>query len=344
MRIDHDRVPSLSSLAWLEHVRTRLHSCDQRPRRRLRRRNGGDPRAVRPQPGRLRRAGGQMPRGAGAQPPRRDRGRPRLDAGGRRRRGRDRLLPGLAAEARRVGAGRGDAGGQPRRGGNRPPGGRRGPLRRRLDRADRLPARVRRPDPRRHLLRPPGRGLRRAGARPGRRRRRPDHDRDRAGHPRGQGGDLRRPRGVQADRPRAADPVQRLAAAAGRQDAARHRRPGGADDARRARRRRDRPQLLDRARGHARGDPLPRRGLAAAGPLHPQRGPAAAGARRRDDLPRTARAAGGDAGRVRRALRRRHRRRLLRDDAGAHRGDPRAGRRQACPASARRRGRRSSPR
>ena len=42
----------------------------------------------------------------------------------------------------------------------------------------------------------PGRGLRRAGDRPGRRRRRPDHHRDRAGHPRGQGGDLRRPRGL----------------------------------------------------------------------------------------------------------------------------------------------------
>ena len=46
----------------------------------------------------------------------------------------------------------------------------------------------------------------------------------------------------------------------------------------------------------------------------------------RDDLPRRAGAAGGDAGRVRRALRSRHRRRLLRDDARAHRRDPRAGR------------------
>ena len=172
-----------------------------------------------------------------------------------------------------------------------------------------------------------GRGLRRAGARPGRGRRRPDHHRDRAGHPRGQGRDLRRPRGLRRGRPHAADPGQRLAAAAGRQDAARHRHPGGADDAGRARRRRDRAQLLDRARGHARRDPLPGRAQPAAGPLHPQRRPAAAGARRRDDLPRRARAAGGDAGRVRRALRRRHRRRLLRDDARAHRGDPRAGRR-----------------
>ena len=37
------------------------------------------------------------------------------------------------------------------------------PLRRRLDRADRLPAGLDRPDPRRHLLRQAGRGLRRAG-------------------------------------------------------------------------------------------------------------------------------------------------------------------------------------
>ena len=173
----------------------------------------------------------------------------------------------------------------------------------------------------------PGRGLRRAGARAGRRRRRPDHHRDRAGHPRGQGGDLRRPRGVRQDRPHAADPVQRLAAAQRRQDAARDRHPGGADDADRARRRRDRAQLLDRARGHARRDPLPRRDQPAAGPLHPQRRAAAAGPRRRDDLPGKAGAAGGDAGRVRRALRRRHRRRLLRHDARARRRDPRAGRR-----------------
>ena len=39
------------------------------------------------------------------------------------------------------------------------------------------------------------------------RRRRPDHHRDRAGHPRGQGGGLRRPRGVQA-RPGRAVPIQ----------------------------------------------------------------------------------------------------------------------------------------
>ena len=76
-----------------------------------------------------------------------------------------------------------------------------------------------------------GRGLRRTGTRPGRGRRRPDHHRDRAGHPRGQGGDLRRPRGLRGDGAGAADPDQRLAASQRRQDAARHRHPGGADHA-----------------------------------------------------------------------------------------------------------------
>ena len=90
-------------------------------------------------------------------------------------------------------------------------------------------------------------------------RRRPDHHRDGAGHPRGQGGRVRRPRGLRGDRPHAADPVQRLPPPPGRQDAARHRHRRGAHDARRARRGRDRAQLLDRARGHARRDPLPRR-------------------------------------------------------------------------------------
>ena len=51
-------------------------------------------------------------------------------------------------------------------------------------------------------FRRPGRGLRRAGARPGRGRRRPDHHRDGAGHPRGQGGGVRRSRGVRSGRPR----------------------------------------------------------------------------------------------------------------------------------------------
>ena len=107
------------------------------------------------------------------------------------------------------------------------------------------------------------------------------------------------------------------------------------DDARGAEGRRDRAELLDRPRGHARRDPLPRRVLPGPGRLHPQRRPAAAGARRRDDLPRAARTAGRGAEGVRRALRRRHRRRLLRHDPRAHRGDRRARRRA--------RGRRPAP-
>ena len=92
--------------------------------------------------------------------------------------------------------------------------------------------------------------------------------------------------------PQRADPDLGLAAAQRRQDAARHRHRRGADDARGAEGRRHRPQLLDRPRGHARRDPLPRRALARPGPLHPERRPAAAGPGRRDDLPREARAAG----------------------------------------------------
>ena len=85
---------------------------------------------------------------------------------------------------------------------DRPQGGRREPLRRRLDRPDRLPARLRGPDARADPLRRARRGLRRAGRRADRRRRRPDHHRDRAGHPRGQGRGVRRARGVQ-ERPAA---------------------------------------------------------------------------------------------------------------------------------------------
>ena len=96
------------------------------------------------------------------------------------------------------------------------------------------------------------------------------------------------------------------------------------DHARGAQGRRDRPELLDRPGGHARRDPLPRRVLARARPLHPERRHPAPGPRRRDDLPRGARPAGRRPRRVRRALRRRHRRRLLRHDARAHRGDRRA--------------------
>ncbi len=100
------------------------------------------------------------------------------------------------------------------------------------------------------------------------------------------------------------DPHLRLAAAQRRQDAARHRHLRGAHHARGIEGRRDRPELLDRPRGHARRDPLPGRVLPGAGRLHPQRRPAAAGPRRGDDLPREARAAGGGAEGVRRALRR----------------------------------------
>ena len=73
-----------------------------------------------------------------------------------------------------------------------------------------------------------------------------------------------------------------------------------------------------RPRGHARRDPLPRRVLAAARPLHPERRHPAPGAGRRDHLPGAAGAARGGARGLRRALRRRDRRRLLRHDAGPH--------------------------
>ena len=142
-----------------------------------------------------------------------------------------------------------------------------------------LPAGLRGPVARPDPLRRAGRGLLRAGRRPDRRRRRPADHRDRAGHPRGQGGDLRRARGLQEHRAHAADPHVGVAAAQRRQDAAGHRHLRGADDAGGAERRRDRPELLDRPGGHARRDPLPRRVLAAARRLHPQRRTAAAGTR-----------------------------------------------------------------
>ena len=135
-------------------------------------------------------------------------------------------------------------------------------------------------------------------------------------------------------RPQRPDPVLGLAAAQRRQDAARHRHRRRAHHARGARRRRHRPQLLDRPRGHARRDPLPRRVQLEADPLHPERRPPPPGPERRDDLPRGARAAGRVAGRVRRALRREHRRRLLRHDARPHPRDRRA-RRATCESSER---------
>ena len=129
-----------------------------------------------------------------------------LEAGAEVR--RDRHLPGLAAEARRVGPRRAHARDQHAR---RP----RSPARRpgetrfvagSIGPTGFLPASD---DPTLGDISLPraGRGLRRAGARPGRGRRRPDHHRDGAGHPRGQGGDLRRPRGVRA-RPAATLPIQ----------------------------------------------------------------------------------------------------------------------------------------
>ena len=228
---------------------------------------------------------GQVPRGAGPASPRRHLRRPRGDARRRRRGGRDRFLPGLEAEARRVGPRRSHGRDQPQGRRDRAPGRGPRPLRRRLDRPDRVPARQRRPDPRRDHLRGPGRGLRRTGRRPGRRWGRPDHHRDGTGHPRGAGGDRRRPRGLQAGRSRGPDPGLRVAASERRQDAARHRHRGRPRDPRGHEGGHRRAQLLDRARGHAGRDPLPRRELAAARALHPERRPADPGARRRDDLP-----------------------------------------------------------
>ena len=175
---------------------------------------------------------GQVPRGARPPSPRRDRGGPHVDARRGRRGRRDRHLPGLAAEARRVGPRRAHARDQHEGRANCPQGGRApsasspgsiGPT-------GFLPASD---DPTlggitfAELVEV----FTQQAQRPRRGRRRPDHHRDGAGHPRGQGGDLRRPRGVQADRPHAADPDLGLAASAGRQDAARHRHSGGADDA-----------------------------------------------------------------------------------------------------------------
>ena len=285
-----------------------------------------------------------LPRGAGAQPPGRHPGRARVDGRGRRGGRGDRHVPGLAAQARGVGPGGPHARDQPPRRRDRPQGGRRAPLRRRLDRPDRLPARVRGPVAGPDPLPRARRGLPRAVPGPARGRRRPPDRRDRAGHPRGQGRDLRHARGLQARRPQRADPGLRLAAAQRRQDAARHRHQRRAGDAGGAEGRRHRPQLLDRPRGHARRDPLPRRVLAAARPLHPERRHPAPGPGRRDGLPRAARAAGRGAGRVRRALRRRHRRRLLRHHAGAHPRDQGALRRRTRSAPAPPRARRTSPR
>ena len=146
---------------------------------------------------------------------------------------------------------------------DRPQGGRRGPLRRRLDRPDGLPARLRRPDARQHhASASSSRSSTEQAERPDRGRRRPADHRDAQDILEVKAGDLRRARGVQARPAARCRSRLGLAAAQRRQDAARHRHPGGAHHARRARRRGDRAQLLDRPRGHARRDPLPRRELA----------------------------------------------------------------------------------
>ena len=140
---------------------------------------------------------------------------------------------------------------------------RRGPLRRRLDRPDRLPARLRRPDARADPLRA-------------------SSSRSSTSRPRGlvEGGadliiietaqDILEVKAAIFGAREAfkatgrAVPIQCsvIAAAQRRQDAARHRHRRRAHDARGAEGRRHRPQLLDRPRGHARRDPLPRRELA----------------------------------------------------------------------------------
>ena len=295
----------------------------------------------------LRRPGGQVPRGARAQPPRRDRGRrtPRCSRPAPRS---SRPTPSRArGSSSTSGAWRPHARDQHERpqiarraaGEHRFVGG--------LDRADRLPAGLRRPLARPDPLRRAVEVFAEQARGPDRRRRRPADHRDRAGHPRGQGGDLRRARGVRA-RPAGrcrSTPRSRCCRTAARCCSAPTSR-AVLTTLEALRGRRDRPELLDRPGGHARRDPLPRRVLPGAGRLHPQRRPAAAGPGRRDDLPRAARAAGGRAEGVRRALRRRHRRRLLRHDARAHRRDRRA-RRRGRPASARApapRARRTCPR
>ena len=184
----------------------RLPRRHQQPSRRLRRRYGCDAGAVRPHRRGLRRPAGQVPRGADPAPPGRHRGRPPLDGRIGCRGRRDRHLPGQPAQARRVGSRGPHARDQPQGGRDRAQGRRRGAVRRGLDRPDRPPARLGRPDPRADHVPRALRGLRRAGAGPPRGRRRPADHRDRAGHPRGQGVDLRRPRGVQARRALRADP------------------------------------------------------------------------------------------------------------------------------------------
>ena len=265
-----------------------------------------------------------MPRGARAEPPGRDRGRARLDARGRRRGDRDGHVPGLAVEARGVGPRRAHARDQHE--------GRR-------DRAAGPPASDRfvagsigptgflpaSEDPTLGQIR--FRELvevftEQAGGLLARRRR-PDHHRDGAGHPRGQGGRLRRPRGVReraagrlpihASRLAAAERAARCCSAptsprcsprssALNVDVIGLNCSTGPEDMR------DAIRFL----GECCSVPvacIPNAGLPLQGPdgetIFPEQPEPLA------DV----------AGRVRRALRRRHRRRLLRHDPGPHRRD-----------------------
>ena len=135
--------------------------------------------------------------------------------------------------------------------------------------------------------------------RAGRGRRRRADPRDLPGHARDEGADPRRAReAFGARRAARADPVLGHARSH-RPHAARHRHPRRARHARGDAGRDHRAQLLDRARSHARRDPLPVAEREHADPLHPQR--RAADQRRRPRaLPDEARADGGDAARVRR--------------------------------------------
>ena len=131
-------------------------------------------------------------------------------------------------------------------------------LRRRIDRPHRHAAVEQRPGALQHHLRPARRNLLRPGESARRGRSGRPADRDRAGHPRGQGGDGR----IRAAVRRAGAP--RAGAGAGharpqRPHAARHRRRQRPHHARGAARGRDRPQLLHRARTHARAHPLSHR-------------------------------------------------------------------------------------
>ena len=203
---------------------------------------------------------GPLPRGARAQPPGRHPGRPRVDGRGRRGGRGDRHVPGLTPQARRVGPRRAHARDQPQRRRDRAQGGRRGPLRRRLDRPDRAscpPPRTRRSAQIRfrelvEIFAEQAQGLLEGGV-------------DLLIIETAQ--DILEVKAAIFGAREAfklvgrstADPDHRLPAAQRRQDAARHRHQRRAGHARGAEGRRDRPQLLDRPRGHARRDPLPRR-------------------------------------------------------------------------------------